>query len=90
MNMIMIKISHHGTTKPNIRLLEKATGKTILISTDGGRQNRHPDNDLLARAILNGNKTIYFNYDIRQKPELMDMQEKYGYSAMFGHREIRL
>jgi len=86
----MIKISHHGTTKPNIRLLEKATGKTILISTDGGRQNRHPDNDLLARAILNGNKTIYFNYDIRQKPELMDMQEKYGYSAMFGHREIRL
>ena len=86
----MIKISHHGTTKPNIRLMEKAKGKTILISTDGGRQNRHPENDLLARAILNGNKMIYFNYDIRQKQELMDMQGEYGYSVMFGHREIRL
>ncbi|MHB8125311.1 MAG: ComEC/Rec2 family competence protein [Desulfitobacteriaceae bacterium] len=86
----MIKISHHGTTKPNIKLLEKAKGKTILISTDGGRQNRHPENDLLARTILNGNKTIYFNYDIKQKQELLIMQEEYGYSAMFGHREIRL
>lgn len=86
----LIKIAHHGTTKPNMKLLEKAKSKTILISTDGGRQNRHPENDLLARTILNGNKTIYFNYDIKQKRELMDMQEKYGYSAMFGHREIRL
>ncbi|TWH55837.1 putative hydrolase (metallo-beta-lactamase superfamily) [Desulfitobacterium sp. LBE] len=86
----LIKISHHGTTKPNIKLLEKAKGRTLLISTDGGKQNRHPENDLLARAILAGNKTICFNYDIKQKQELMDMQEKYGYSAMFGYREIRL
>lgn len=86
----MIKISHHGTTKPNIKLLEKAKGRTLLISTDGGKQNRHPENELLARAILTGNKTIYFNYDIKQKHELLDMQGEYGYSMMFGHREIRL
>jgi len=86
----LIKIAHHGTTKPNINLLEKAKGKTILISTDGGRQNRHPENELLARTILNGNKTIYFNYDIKQKLELINMQGKYRYCAIFGHREIRL
>lgn len=86
----LIKVSHHGTTKPNIKLVEKAKGRALLISTDGGKKNRHPENDLLARAILTGNKTIYFNYDIKQKQELMDMQEEYGYSAMFGHREIRL
>lgn len=86
----LIKISHHGTTKPNMKLLEKAKGRTILISTDGGRQNRHPENELLARTILNGNKTIYFNYDIKQKQDLLSMQEEYGYSALFGHREIRL
>lgn len=86
----LIKISHHGTTKPNIKLLEKAKGRTLLISTDGGKQNRHPENDLLARAILNGNKTIYFNYDIKQKQELIDKQGEYGYSVMFGHREIKL
>ncbi len=85
----LIKISHHGTTKPNIKLLEKAKGRTLLISTDG-KQNRHPENDLLARAILTGNKTIYFNYDIKQKQELIDKQGEYGYSAMFGHREIKL
>lgn len=63
----VIKLSHHGTTKPNITLLEKTKGKRILVSTDGGKQNRHPENDLLARAILSGNKNIYFNYEIRQK-----------------------
>lgn len=86
----LIKISHHGTTKPNMKLLEKAKGRTILISTDGGRQKRHPENELLAKTILNGNKTIYFNYDIKQKQDLLSMQEEYGYSVMFGHREIRL
>jgi beta-lactamase superfamily II metal-dependent hydrolase len=86
----LIKIAHHGTTKPNIDLLEKARGKAILISTDGGRKNRHPENELLARAILRGNKTLYFNYDIKQKLELIDMQGRYGYLANFGDREIRL
>lgn len=86
----LIKIAHHGTTKPNISLLERSKGKTILISTDGGRKNRHPENELLARTILNGNKIIYFNYDIKQKVELADMQRKYGYVAMFGCREIKL
>ena len=27
----LIKISHQGTTKPNIKLLEKAKGRTLLI-----------------------------------------------------------
>lgn len=86
----LIKISHHGTTKPNIKLLEKTRGKKLLISTDGGKQKRHPEKELLARVILSGNKRIYFNYDIKQKQELLDMQEEYGYSVMFGHREIKL
>ena len=86
----LIKIAHHGTTKPNISLLDNTKCKNILISTNGGRQNRHPENDLLARIILRGNKVIYFNYNVRQRLELMDMQRKYGYSAIFEHREIRL
>lgn len=86
----VIKLSHHGTTKPNIKLLDKTKGKTILISTDGGKQNRHPENDLLARAILSGNKNIYFNYEIRQNKELLNMKEQYGYSVIFGQRQIEL
>ena len=86
----LIKISHHGTTKPNIKLLEKTKGRKLLVSTDGEKQNRHPENDLLARAIQAGNKTLCFNYDIKQKQELLDKQEEYGYSAIFGNREIRL
>lgn len=86
----LIKLSHHGTTKPNIKLLEKSKGKSILISTNGGKQNQHPECDLLARAILNGNKNLYFNYDIMQKQYLLDMQGKYRFNARFKIREVAL
>lgn len=32
----LIKISHHGSTKPNIKLLENCKAKHLLVSTNGG------------------------------------------------------
>lgn len=86
----LIKISHHGSMKPNVFLLEKSYGERILISTNGGRSGRHPEDELLARAIQSGAKELHFNYDIKRKRELITFQTQYHFSAHFGERVIVL
>ncbi len=84
----LIKLSHHGTLQPNLALLENSIGDTLLISTDGVK--RHPEDELLARAILAGNRALYFNYNITRKDDLLAQQAEYGFSAHFQEREIVL
>ena len=63
-------------------------GDILLISTDG--KKRHPEDELLARAILSGNQALYFNYDIARKDDLLAQQKEFGFSAHFLEREIVL
>ena len=84
----LIKFSHHGTTQPNIKLIEKSRSNHALISTNGRRN--HPENDFLAQLILNGNKNLYFNYDIKQKQILLNCKEKYKFNIIFCQREIEI
>ena len=86
----LIKISHHGSTKPNIKLLENCKAKHLLASTNGGAYDRYPENELLARMIFSGAERLHFNYDIGQKQQLMDLQDSYGFSANFGKQTIIL
>ncbi len=86
----LIKISHHGSTKPNIKLLENCKAKHLLVSTNGGAYDRYPENELLARMIFSGAERLHFNYDIGQKQQLMDLQDSYGFSANFGKQTIIL
>lgn len=83
----LVKISHHGTTKPNLEIIEKIKIKSALISTNG-RKNQHPEDDLLARMVKAGIENIYFNYDIRRKNDLQKIQEQYSFNAHFGEKEI--
>lgn len=82
----VVKLSHHGSTKPNISLLEKIDTDKVLISTNG--KKNHPENDLLARIIKKDIKDIYFNYEIRQKQQILDCQEDYCFTAHFEEIEI--
>lgn len=86
----IIKISHHGTTKPNLSLLEHTKAGGVLISTNGGCRNKHPERELVSRLILNGNKNLYFNYDIELKYLLLGMQQQYKFRAIFNEKEITL
>ena len=86
----LIKISHHGSTKPNIKLLEKCKAKHLLVSTNGGAYDRYPENELLARMIFSGAERLHFNYDIGQKQQLMALQDGYGFSVNFGKQTIIL
>ena len=86
----LIKISHHGSTKPNIKLLENCKAKHLLVSTNGGAYDRYPENELLARMIFSGTERLHFNYDIGQKQQLMALQDGYGFSVNFGKQTIIL
>lgn len=86
----VIKISHHGTTKPNIKMLESTKTNIVLISTNGSSNNRHPEKETLARVIKAGYKNIYFNYDHPFKSILIDNQADYGYSVFFKQESIEL
>lgn len=84
----VVKASHHGTTKPNMAMLEHTQIDKLLISTNGSKHMRHPDDEFLARAILGACKELYFNYDIARKNVLIAQQEQYGYRVHFDEREI--
>lgn len=83
----VIKISHHGTTKPNIKLTEHSRAKHVLISTNG-KNYGHPEKDLIARVILRDNLFLHFNYEIEIKKNIESLQEKYKFKAEFCNSEI--
>lgn len=85
----LIKVSHHGTTKPNLAWLECTQADKLLFSTNGGKHG-HPEDELLARAMLGPFGELYFNYNIWRKPTILAMQEKYHFKAAFEKREIFL
>ena len=81
-----VKISHHGTTKPNIALLENIKFKKAFISTNGRRN--HPEDEFLARLIKSDVSELYFNYDIRRKAILSNLELTYKYKTYFGKSKI--
>lgn len=81
-----VKISHHGTTKPNIALLENIKFKKVFISTNGRRN--HPEDEFLARLIKSDVSELYFNYDIRRKAILSNLELTYKYKTYFGKSKI--
>lgn len=84
----LIKVSHHGSTKPNLAWMKGTSAKKLLISTNGN--HRHPEDEFLARAMMGEFEELYFNYDIQRKPVILAMQEKYHFKAEFRKREIVL
>ncbi len=84
----LVKMSHHGTLRPNLELLKQIEFKKAIISTNG-RKN-HPEDDLLARVIQNEVEDIFFNYNIRRKEDILSLQKKYNFKAHFGESPIIL
>lgn len=82
-----VKLSHHGSSKPNVELFKQVKIKSALISTNGIK-HRHPEDDLLARLIKSGVEDIYFNYNIRRKSDLLKIQDQYSFHAHFDETKI--
>ncbi|WP_329192073.1 MULTISPECIES: MBL fold metallo-hydrolase [unclassified Streptomyces] len=81
------KLPHHASRR-NVTeaLLEAAPARHYLVSTNGDTYH-HPDDEALARVILNApdGLTLWFNYRTLRTARWEDPQlyERYGYSARF-------
>ena len=82
----VVKMSHHGTTKPNMELLKKTRIHEAIISTNGRRN--HPEDELLALLIKSGVNVIHFNYNIPRKKDLLLLEQEYGFKANFCESKI--
>lgn len=85
----VIKISHHGTTKPNVKLVEGSKARHTLISTNGKRYG-HPEKELIARLIMGEYNTLHFNYDLDIKKDIDVVREKYNFATSYCNRRIIL
>lgn len=86
----VVKISHHGTTKPNVKMIGTTKGRFAYISTNGYKNNLHPEKDTIARLILAGYKTICFNYNNPYRDILIKNQGKYEYEVLFEQTDVEL
>lgn len=84
----LVKLSHHGTTQPNLKLLESIEFGGAIISTNG--KKNHPENELLARLLKKKIDNIYFNYNIRQKEDIIAYQDECKFTAHFGEALIEV
>lgn len=84
----LVKLSHHGTTQPNLKILECIDFNGVIISTNG--KKNHPENDLLARLLMKKVDHIYFNYDIRQKENILAYQNECKSMVHFGEDLIEV
>ena len=84
----LIKFSHHGTSKPNMALLDNIKADKVLISSNG--LHNRPEKDFLARCLKNHYKEMYFNYRIPEADILLSVQNKYGCKCYFEIKEIDL
>lgn len=84
----LVKLSHHGTTQPNLKILECIDFNGAIISTNG--KKNHPENDLLARLLRKKIDNIYFNYNIRQKEDIIAYQDECKFTAHFGEALIEV
>lgn len=80
-----LKVPHHGSkanlSKETLAILDCAT---YIISTDGSRQQHHPDDVAMARILKYGGtpKEIAFNYLSRAVNwEIQEWQAKYGFTV---------
>ena len=84
----LLKFSHHGTSKPNMALLDNIKADKVLISSDG--LHNRPEKDFLARCLQNHYEEMYFNYRIPEADTLLSVQKKYGCKCFFEVNELDL
>jgi Metallo-beta-lactamase superfamily len=83
----VFKLPHHGS-KANVTsdLLRRVTARTYVFSTDGSGNQRHPDDEAVARVILLGRQPrLAFNYRNERTRKWDDpaLVTQHGYSAIY-------
>lgn len=90
MEFDLIKLSHHGALKNNIKWLSLVKAKYYVISTDSSKHN-HPDIGSIVN-LINSNKNykiICFNNNIKTIDQISNpaLMEAYNYSIMSPNKD---
>lgn len=90
MGFDLIKLSHHGAVKNNMKWLSAVKAKYYVISTESSKHN-HPDIGSIVNIINNNkdHKTICFNNYIKTIDEISNpsLMEAYNYSIMLPNQD---
>lgn len=91
MEFDLIKLSHHGAVKNNIKWLSIVTAKYYVISTDSSKHN-HPDIGSIVNILINNkenHKTICFNNYVETIEEVSNpvLMEIYNYSILLPNQD---
>lgn len=83
----VVKLPHHGS-KANVttELLRRVRAGTYVFSTDGSGNQRHPNDEAVARVITTADApTLAFNYRTERTGKWDDagLRERYGYSTAY-------
>ena len=83
--MDVFKLSHHGSrANITVDLFNAVQAQHYIVSTNGAIFG-HPDDEAIARVIVNGGKkrNVYFNYrnEHSEKWAGTGLRERYGYSV---------
>jgi beta-lactamase superfamily II metal-dependent hydrolase len=83
----VFKLPHHGS-KANVTtdLLRRVRARTYVFSTDGSGNQRHPDDEAVARVIRTGHQPrLAFNYRNKRKRNWAEaaLAAQHGYSAIY-------
>ncbi len=91
MDFDIIKFSHHGALKSNMKWLSLVSAKYWVISTDCSK-HKHPDIGSIVSVILNNkgsHKNICFNNHIETIEEIQNptLMERYNYSVILPDQD---
>lgn len=91
MEFDLIKLSHHGAIKNNMKWLSMVKAKYYVISTDSSKHN-HPDIESIVNLIesnKNNHKIICFNNYVKTVEEINNpsLIKKYNYSILLPNQD---
>lgn len=91
MEFDLIKLSHHGSIKNNLKWLSMVKAKYYVISTDSSKHN-HPDLESIVNLIKNNkdhNKIICFNNYVKAVVETNNpsLIKEYNYSILLPNQD---
>lgn len=91
MEFDLIKLSHHGAVKNNMKWLSLVTAKYYVISTDSSKHN-HPDVGSIVNLIINNrenHKIICFNNFVKAIEEVSNpaLMKIYNYSILLPNQD---
>ena len=88
LNVDVFKLPHHGSkANVTVELLKRVQADVYVFSTDGSGNQRHPNDEAVARVIMHGGEApqLVFNYQTCRNQDWDDdkLKKQYNYTTRY-------